>query len=85
MDNGETKGGSTPTLETIEKAPGLESLWQLHYSDEGGSEHNNAEKYIANPQGPDAAHYVELTGDRDGSFEVMNSRTNFTQAFAAAH
>lgn len=85
MDNGETKGGSTPTLETIEKAPGLESLWQLHYSDEGGSEHNTAEKYIANPQGPDAGHYLELTGDRDGSFEVLNTRTNFTQTFAAAH
>ncbi len=85
MDNGETKGGSTPTLVTIAKAPGLEALWQLHYSDEGGSEHNTAEKYIANPQGADAGHDIELTGDRDGSFDVMNSRTNFTQTFAAAH
>ena len=85
MDNGEKKGGSTPTLETIEKAPGLEALWQLHYSDEGGSEHNIAEKYIANPQGPDAGHSIELTGDRSGSFDVTNLRTNFTQTFAAAH
>jgi len=72
-------------LKTIEKAPGLEALWQLHYSAEGGSEHNTAEKYIANPQGADVGHYIELTGERDGSFEVTNSRTNFTQTFAAVH
>src|ERR1700694_3580968 len=29
MNNGAKKGGSTPTFETIAKAPGLETLWQL--------------------------------------------------------
>ncbi len=53
MDNGEKKGGSTPTLETISKAPGLETLWQLHYSAEGGEAHNTAPAYIANPLGTD--------------------------------
>ncbi len=83
MDNGERKGGSTPTLVTIEKAPGLEALWQLHYSDEGGQEHNTAEKYITNPRGADEGHFLKLVGNRDGSFEVTNGRTNFTQAYAA--
>ena len=83
MDNGETKGGSTPTLVTIEKAPGLETLWQLHYSDEGGPEHNTAEKYIANPKGDDEGHFIELIGHRDGSFNVTNGRTNVTQTYAA--
>jgi len=83
MDNGETKGGSTPTLVTIAKAPGLETLWQLHYSDEGGAEHNTVDKYIANPKGPDEGHFIELVGNRDGSFDVTNGRTNFRQSYAA--
>jgi competence protein ComEC len=83
MDNGETKGGSTPTLVTIEKAPGLEALWQLHYSDEGGPEHNTADMYIANPKGADEGHFITLVGKRGGSFDVTNGRTNITQSYAA--
>ncbi len=84
MDNGEKKGGSTPTLQTIEKAPGPVALWQLHYSDEGGPQNNTAEKYIANPQGTDAGHYLELTASADGSFQVENSRTGYVQQYPAA-
>jgi competence protein ComEC len=85
MDNGAEKGGSIPTLQTIEKAPGLETLWQLHFSEEGGIKNNTADKYIANPHGSDAGHYLMLTGARDGSFDVMNSRTEFTQKYMASH
>ena len=83
MNNGEKKGGSTPTLETIAKAPGLETLWQLHYSAEGGDEHNTAAEFIANPQGTDPGHYLELIGDNDGSFDVLNSRTMASKHYAA--
>jgi len=85
MDNGAKKGGSTPILQTIAKAPGLETLWQLHFSEEGGPQNNTAEQYIANPQGTDAGHYLELTATRDGSFEVTNARTGYTQKYAATH
>jgi competence protein ComEC len=83
MDNGETKGGSTPTLTTISKSPGLETLWQLHYSVEGGAEHNTAAAYIANVQGVDSGHFLELMGSKDGSFDVLNSRTQETKHYAA--
>ena len=83
MDNGAKKGGSTPTLQTIAKAPGLEALWQLHFSEEGGVQNNTSDKYIANPQGVDAGHFLELTGAQDGSFEVTNSRTGLVQKYAA--
>jgi len=85
MDNGETKGGSTPTLVTVAKSPGLETAWQLHYSVEGGVEHNTAAAYIANLQGVDAGHYLELTGSKDGTFDVLNSRTGATKHYAAKH
>ena len=82
MDNGAKKGGSTPTLETLAKAPGLDALWQLHYSEEGGEEHNRAAEFIANPQGTDGE-YVELMGSGDGSFDVLNSRTKKTVHYVA--
>jgi competence protein ComEC len=82
MNNGAKKGGSTPTFEMLAKAPGLETLWQLHFSDEAGT-HNTAAEYIANPTGPDAANYLKLTVSPSGSFTVFNSRTGETKAYAA--
>jgi competence protein ComEC len=82
MDDGETKGGSTPTLVTVATSPGLETAWQLHYSVEGGAEHNTAAAYIANMPGVDAGHYLELTGSKDGSFDVLNSRTKMVKHYA---
>jgi competence protein ComEC len=83
MDNGAKKGGSIPILQTIAKAPGLETLWQLHFSEEGGAQNNTSEKYIANPHGADAGHFLELVGSPNGNFEVVNSRTGFIQKYAA--
>ena len=53
-----------PTLETISKTPGLETLWQLHYSVEGGAEHNTAAEYIANTQGVDSGHFPRTHRER---------------------
>jgi competence protein ComEC len=83
MDNGERKGGSLPTFETYAKAPGLETLWQLHYGNEAGEAHNTAAEYIANPLGPDAGHFLEVIGSPDGSFDVLNPRTSATKHYAA--
>jgi competence protein ComEC len=83
MDNGARKGGSTPTFLTLKQTPGLEALWQLHFSNEAGAAHNSAEEYIANPTGPDAANYLKLTVSPSGSFAVFNSRTSATKTYAA--
>jgi len=83
MDNGAKKGGSIPVIDTVRKAPGIEALWQLHYSDEGGEAHNTQSEYIANVDGPDAGHGIELTASRDGSFAVHNSRTGVDEHYAA--
>lgn len=83
MDNGETKGGSTPTLETLQKDPSLKTLWQLHYSQEGGTLHNTAPEFIANLKGTDPGNYFEVTASRDGSFAVMNSRTHTVKRYRA--
>jgi competence protein ComEC len=75
MDNGATKGGSIPVLDLVRHAPGIEALWQLHYSDAGGEAHNTPAEYIANLDGPDGGNDIELTGSQDGSFTVRNGRT----------
>jgi competence protein ComEC len=84
MDNGAKKGGTPSTWDIIEKSPGLENLWQLHYSEEGGAAHNVAAQFIANPQGTDAGIYLELIGYASGSFGVLNpgmhNMTNYSTA-----
>ncbi len=82
MDNGAKKGGTPSAWDIIEKSPRLEDLWQLHFSEEGGAAHNVAPEFIANPQGPDAANYLELTAWPDGSFEVFNSRTQKSKHYS---
>lgn len=83
MENGTKKGGSVPALETIESAPGLETLWQLHFSEEGGEELNTADDYIANTESVDAGNFLELSGSGDASFDMRNSRTGQVKHYAA--
>lgn len=83
MDNGEKKGGSPSVWDTIKKSPGLQDLWQLHYSDEGGKAHNVAARYIANLDGSTDGNYIELTASPSGSFSVFNSRTGKAKEYRA--
>jgi hypothetical protein len=83
MDNGAKKGGSSSAWDVVHKSPQLEDFWQLHFAEEGGPDHNVPPEFIANPQGPDAGNYLELTANPDGSFGVFNSRTQQTKTYAA--
>jgi competence protein ComEC len=83
MDNGAKKGGSPSAWEIIKHSPHLEDIWQLHFSIEGGKEHNAPDEFIANPNGPDAANYLQLNGNSDGSFAILNSRTQETKHYSA--
>jgi len=82
MNNGADKGGSVKAWTTIENSPGLEDLWQLHYSNEGGKDHNVAEKFIANPSAEDDKGYsIEVLAHADGSFTVRNNRNQFEKTY----
>jgi beta-lactamase superfamily II metal-dependent hydrolase len=83
MDNAATKGGNIPVLDTIRSSSGLETLWQLHYSEEGGAEHNTAPEYIANPQGPDLGNYIVVKASPKGSFTVFNFGNKQSKTYAA--
>ena len=48
MNNGTRKGGAPATFKVLEASPGLEDLWQLHWSYNVGVEHNAPGVFIAN-------------------------------------
>ncbi len=82
VDNGAKKGGSASTMKTLLAAPGLKTLWQLHFSEEAGAAGNTPARYIANPAGTDAGNYLELSVTKDGTFTVKNSGTGLTQQYS---
>jgi glucose/arabinose dehydrogenase/beta-lactamase superfamily II metal-dependent hydrolase len=82
MNNGAKKGGSPEAWQTVHDSPGLEDLWQLHYAEAGGKDHNVAEPMIANPD-ESAAHYIKVSAQRDGSFTVTNTRNKLTKSYKA--
>jgi beta-lactamase superfamily II metal-dependent hydrolase len=84
MDNGETKGGAPASWDAVKRSPKLEDLWQLHFSKEGGVEHNASEPFIANLSGTDLGNYLKLSAWPDGHFEVFNSRTQATKPYPAS-
>jgi hypothetical protein len=84
MDNGAKKGGSPSAWDIVRRSPRLEDLWQLHYSEEGGREHNSPDRFVANLSGPDDGDYLKLTARKDGSFEVFNSRTRESKHYRRA-
>jgi competence protein ComEC len=48
MQNGTRKGGAVAAYEIMRVSPGLEDIWQLHWSYHAGIEHNPAGVFIAN-------------------------------------
>jgi len=83
MDNGAKKGGAVATVDTIRASNGLEALWQLHFSEEGGKEHNAPDSYIANIDEADTGFDLKLTAHEDGSFEIYNPRNKFSRSYGA--
>jgi beta-lactamase superfamily II metal-dependent hydrolase len=82
MNNGADKGGSVKAWTAIENSPGLQDLWQLHFSIEGGKDHNVAEQYIANPSAEnDGGYPIEVLAHPDGSFTVRNGRNGFEKTY----
>lgn len=82
MNNGADKGGSIKAWTAIKTSPGLEDLWQLHTSNEGGQDHNVPETFIANPsEAGDKGFSLEITGRPDGSFTVRNNRNKFEKTY----
>jgi len=84
MDNGARKGGSPATWKTIHSSPGIEDLWQLHYSIEGGKENNTPDTFIANTdEVGDTGNWIEVTVHPNGEYTVYNQRNKYSKTYSA--
>ena len=48
MNNGTRKGGEPDTMRSLHSSPGLEDLWQMHFSLLSGQEYTVPGMFIAN-------------------------------------
>jgi hypothetical protein len=85
IDNGSKKGASPSAWDIIRDSPALQDIWQLHFADANGSEHNTTDPYIANVEELDTGFYLKLTAHEDGSFEVFNARNKYEKKYETIH
>jgi beta-lactamase superfamily II metal-dependent hydrolase len=83
LDNGTKKGAAPSAWDIIKSSPALQDIWQLHFADAGGSEHNTTDPFIANVNEADSGYYLKLTAHEDGSFEVFNPRNKYEKSYPA--
>ena len=81
IDNGVKKGNAPSAWDIIKSSPALEDIWQLHFADAGGAEHNTTDPFIANTYEADSGNYLKLTAHEDGSFEIFNPRNKYQKAY----
>lgn len=69
MNNGTRKGGQPDAMRVLYSAPGLEDLWQLHFSQLSGQEYTVPGLFIANAVDAEqsAMPIAPLTGGRRGA------------------
>ena len=74
---------STPSAwDIIKTSPGLEDIWQDHYSEAGTKETNPPDDFIANLEGPaDAGKPIKLSAEKNGAFTVTNTRNGFSRNY----
>jgi competence protein ComEC len=80
MNNATRKGGEARVLDTIKSSPGLQDLWQFHFTTASGDK-NAPEQFIANPKDPCEAKMITVSAQRDGTFTVTNTRNGFSKTY----
>jgi competence protein ComEC len=83
MNNGARKGGTPEALRIVRSAPGLEDLWQLHYSLVADKNLNAPEPFVANLEENCLGDWLKLSASADGSFVVTNGRNGFSKSYPA--
>ncbi len=85
MNNGTRKGGNPRPMRTFFSSPGLEDLWQLHFSLLGGQEFTVPGLFVANhiDEQPDAVPLMPLErGSNQGPPPVHNGPAHWIQVDA---
>jgi competence protein ComEC len=80
MNNGARKIGAPSVLKTLRSSPGLDALYELHWSVRGAEENAPAD-FIANLQDSPDGKWIKVSASKDGSFTVTNGRTGVAKTF----
>jgi competence protein ComEC len=83
FNNGPRKGADAATLASVAGAPFVKGMWQLHFATRSPDKNGPADQ-IVNPDGPDAAHPLQIAVDKDGTIAVTNPRTGATTSYPQA-
>ena len=80
MNNSEIKIGAASVMKILKSSPGLETLFQLHWSS-NAAEDNTPNEFIANLKDSPDGKWIKVSARRDGSFTVTNTRTGVVKSF----
>jgi competence protein ComEC len=83
MNNGARKGGAPDVWQALRKSPGLQDIWQLHYSVAGGDANNAPPQFIANVEENCKGYGLKLSVNPDGSFTVTNGRNGLSKTYTS--
>ena len=81
MGNGATKGADPQTWPILRATPGLEDIWQDHYSANGTKDTNPPDDFIANLEPADEYKLIKLSAESNGTFTVTNTRNGFSKTY----
>ncbi len=81
MNNGARKGGSPSAWQVVSNSPGLNDLWQLHYSVAGGDKANVPVDRIANPEEKCQGFGIEVVAQKDRTIQVTNQRNGAARTY----
>jgi hypothetical protein len=82
VNNGERKGISPDVAKTLRSSPGIQDIWQLHYSTTAGPDLNAPEQFLANMKAQDCqGQWIKVSARRDGSFTVTNGRNQVSKTY----
>ncbi len=84
MGNGARKGADPPSWPLLRATPGLEDIWQDHYSAAGTKDTNPPDDYIANLEPVDGGKLIKISAESNGKFTVTNTRNGFTKSYPAS-
>ncbi len=85
INNAARKGGQGEAMRILYASPGIQSVWQAHYSILGGREYAVPGLFIANESeetphdGP--AFWIKVVAREDGTFTITNNRNGFNRSY----
>ena len=81
MNNGAKKGGSPSVWKIVSASPGLEDLWQVHYSVAGAKEANVSKERIANLEENCQGANIEVEAAKNRTMTVTNTRNGAKKTY----